>query len=238
MNPEEIKARSPHGIKSQTIAGLKCDFLRADGSQKVAYMIYPDTQNYFPESWLQGLASKHKVSIVMVYIPLDRWDDMLTPWPEPGVPNGSQPFAGKSIETLHTLQEQIIPQCEAAMSIDGDIERDLIGVSLSGLFTLWQWITCDTFHSIACLSGSFWYNGFLEWFDKQPILRKTGSAYFLLGKQEPKAPVKAFQTVGVNTEAIYNRLKSAGIDTQFDWVPGGHISDPLPRAERAFDFLF
>lgn len=224
-------------INSQIIAGLKCDILHNCDMQKVAYMIYPDTQNYFPDKWLQELSSRYHLSIVMVYIPLQSWNDMLTPWPEPGEAKGFEPFAGNSAETLKTLQEQIIPQCEKLLGVDGDVERDLIGVSLSGLFTLWQWLICDTFHSIACLSGSFWYEGFLDWFEKQPVPHKSGKAYLLLGKQEPKAPVKAYQTVGINTELIYERLKKAGIKTEFDWVPGGHISDPLRRAERALDFL-
>lgn len=224
-------------MKSLTIAGFKCDLLRVDGCQKVVYMIYPDVQDYFPASWLQGLADTYKVSIVMVYVPLDGWDDMLTPWPAPGVPKGCPPFAGKSAETLETLQEDIIPQCESAMGINDNVKRSLLGVSLAGLFTLWQWMRCDTFQSIACLSGSFWYTGFLEWFDAQPIPRKSGKAYFLLGRQEPKAPVKAFRSVGVNTEAIYNRLKAGGIQTRFDWVPGAHTSNPLQRAEQAFAWL-
>lgn len=224
-------------MNTLTISGLKCDFLRAIGSQKVVYMIYPDTQSYFPESWLQRLSAKYNVSIAMVYVPLDQWDDLLTPWPAPGVPQGSPDFAGESKAMLNALQAEVIPQCEKALGIGDEVERDLIGVSLAGLFTLWQWMECETFHSIACLSGSFWYEGFLDWFDKQPIPQKSGKAYFLLGKQEPKAPVKAFQSVGVNTEAIFERLKAAGIDTRFDWVPGAHISNPLPRAECAFDFL-
>lgn len=222
-----------------TINNLNCDYVFTPGSHTVAYMLYPDTQKYFPETWLNGLAKQHGVSVVMVYVPLHGWDNILTPWPAPGVPQGCAPFAGKAAETLATLQEHVIPQCEAAMGLKGvEVERDLVGVSLAGLFTLWQWMQCSTFHSIACLSGSFWYEGFLQWFDKQPIPSKSGKAYFLLGRKEPKAPVKAFESVGTNTEAIYNRFKAAGITTQFDWVPGGHTANPLPRAESAFTYLY
>lgn len=225
---------------SKSIANLRCDILPIDNPHKVAYMIYPDTRNYFPEKWLETLAVTYKVSIVMVYIPLDKWNDMLTPWPEPAEASGSSfaPFSGDAAHTLEILQREIVPQCEATLKVENIIVRDLIGVSLSGLFTLWQWMTCDTFYSIACLSGSFWYNGFLDWFDRRPIPKKIGKAYFLLGKQEPKAPVKAYHSVCVNTETIYARFRNAGIETTFDWVPGGHISDPLARAERAFDFLY
>lgn len=49
---------------------------------------------------------------------------------------------------------------------------------LSGLFTLWQWMIDDTFRNIICLSGSFWYEGFVGWIRSFEIPRKTGKAYF------------------------------------------------------------
>lgn len=223
-----------------TIANLRYNLYPINGSRDVAYMIYPDTDNIFPDNWLTSLATKHNVNIAIIYIPLNRWNDMLTPWPEPSEASGPSftPFAGDAAETIKMLQTEIIPQVEAKLNLTGEIRRNLIGVSLSGLFILWQWILYPTFHSIACLSGSFWYTGFLNWFNNQTIPKKDGKAYFLLGKQEPKAPIKAYQSVGVNTEAIVNRLQSLGIQTQFDWVPGAHISNPMPRAERAFDYLY
>lgn len=226
-------------MQTKTIAGLKCDFLAAPGAVKVAYMIYPDVESYFPEQWIRGLALKHRVAIVMIYVPGDCWDNWLTPWPAPGEPKGSAPFAGDAPKTLTVLQQEVIPQCEAAMGLTVEpSNRTLIGVSLAGLFTLWQWMMCDTFGSIGSLSGSFWYDGFLDWFNRRPLPAKSGKAYFLLGRQEPKAPVKAYRTVGVNTQAIYERFKQGGIDAEFQWVPGNHIANPLPRAEAAFDSLF
>ncbi|MDE6638872.1 MAG: hypothetical protein K2K32_11640 [Muribaculaceae bacterium] len=40
---------------------------------------------------------------------------------------------------------------------------------MSGLFALWQWMVCDTFRNIASLSGSFWYEGFMEWMKSRTI---------------------------------------------------------------------
>ena len=199
-------------------------------------MIYPLGLG-FKEDWLETQTRKNKCSIVMVYVPTYNWNDYLTPWPEPGETPDAEPFAGEGAKFLKILQEDIIPQTEKALGIDHAAERDLVGVSLGGLFTLWQWMQNSTFHSIACLSGSFWYMGFMEWFDKQIIPHKQGKAYFLLGTEEPKANVKAYQSVGVNTINIVDALKKAGIDTTFDWVPGNHFSNPLQRAEKALAFL-
>lgn len=221
---------------TKIIKGFKCEYFPYAGAETVTYMIYPILAP-IPDEWLKKASETNKVSIVMVYVAADGWNDDLTPWYEPGEEKGCPPFGGKAESTLKILQEEIIPESEALLGFKPK-KKDLIGVSLSGLFTLWQWILCDTFDSIACLSGSFWFVGFLDWFDKQPVPTKAGKAFFLLGKEEPKSNVKAFQPVGENTLAIVKRLKDSGIDTDFTWVDGNHFTDPLGRAALAFKNLY
>ncbi len=108
---------------------------------------------------------------------------------------------------------------------------------MSGLFALWQWMVCDTFTNIASLSGSFWYEGFMNWLTARPIPHKTGRAFFLLGDQESHSKVKAFDSVGANTAEIVTLLERAGIDTTFRSVPGNHYSDPIPRLDLALSTL-
>lgn len=222
--------------KIQT-ANLECALVRNPESSRVAYLIYPQVPGFVGQ-WLERTAAWADVSIVVVNVPLEDWEKMLTPWKAPAVPKGSLPFEGKAPEFLTTLQKEILPECEEALDLPNVEKRDLIGVSLGGLFTLWQWMQCDIFDSIGCLSGSFWYEGFLKWFDAHAVPLKSGRAYFLLGTQEPLAKVKAFQSVGTNTEAIVTRLKSCGIDTEFQWVPGDHFANPVVRAEHAFAWLY
>lgn len=219
------------------ISGFKCHLFGNGSETKVAYMLYPEIAS-LPEELLDKKAREFGVAVVMVCVPADDWNDALTPWPEPGEAKGCPPFAGKGPDFLKTLQDDIIPGTENTLSLPGDVERNLIGVSLAGLFSLWQWLLCDTFHSIACLSGSFWYEGFIEWFEKQTLPVKKGQAYFLLGRDEPHAPTKAYRSVGVNTEAVVSRFEGAGIPTEFEWVPGNHFTDPLGRADKAFAALY
>lgn len=223
-------------VKIIKIGDFNCDYIVPVSPKKVVYMIYPG-EVQLPENWLASMSEKYNVAVLVVYIPANGWNDLLTPWPEPPEEKGFEPFAGKAPEFLKTLLNDIMPQLEKAAGIGIGMERDLIGVSLSGLFTFWQWLQCNSFKSIGCLSGSFWYMGFMNWFEKQTLPAKPGKAFFLLGKKEPKAPIKAYQSVGINTTAIVERLKSTGIDTEFEWVPGDHFVNPLPRAELAFDFL-
>ena len=224
-------------MKEIEIENIKCACALNPESKKIAYLIYPEIVPISPRE-IKSLSTKYGVSIVVIYIPADGWNDMLTPWAEPGETPTSPPFAGKASELLSLIQTQILAKTEEAMGLTQIEERDLIGVSLSGLFTLWQWLQCNVFKSIACLSGSFWYNGFLDWFEKQTIPEKDGKAYFLLGIKEPKAWIKAYRTVGVNTETIVERLKEAGINTEFEWVPGDHYADPSGRLEHAFIGLY
>lgn len=223
-------------ITQISTGGLDCVCAPVEGSKRIIYMIYPAIVP-FKHEWIREMADKYKVPVVVIYIPADGWNDMLTPWPEPGETPDSPPFAGKAEETLQTIQEHVIPEAEKAMRLLNITERNLLGVSLSGLFTLWQWMKYDTFKSIVCLSGSFWYPGFIEWFEKQPFPKKVGKAYFLLGEKEPKAWIKAYRSVGVNTEAIVKDLQSYGIPVTFQWVPGDHFADPTGRAEDGIKAL-
>lgn len=223
-------------ISEIKVENIKCECVPYEKSDRVVYMIYPALVP-FSHEWLHATSEKFGVSIVAVYIPADGWNDMLTPWAEPGETKDAPPFGGKSAETLKYLQEKIVPSAEKTLGKEKISERDLVGVSLSGLFTLWQWLGCSTFDSIGCISGSFWYPGFMDWFDQQTLPDKKGKAVFLLGDKEPKAWIKAYRSVGVNTEAIVEKLRKARIDVSFTWVPGNHFADPVGRASLAVSSL-
>lgn len=224
-------------VKSLQVGDLRVSICGGQGSGRIVYMLYPDVGDFFGARWLEDISRGYGANIAMVYVPQDKWNDYLTPWPEPGEAPGFPPFGGDADGFLARLRDEVLPACEGAVGLSGDVERDLIGVSLSGLFTLWQWMGCDLFKSVACLSGSFWYAGFMDWFEGQPLPEKGGKIYFLLGRKEPHARVRAYRSVGVNTEAIYERFSRGGFDTRFDWVPGAHIDNALPRAEKALAFL-
>lgn len=224
-------------ITKLEISSFQCHIAVNAASNVATYLIYPQLAE-LEDGWLQRMARDHSVNVVAIYVPADKWNDSLTPWPEPGEAKGCPPFAGEASEFLKVLQTQIIPHVEKSPGFPKIENRDLMGVSLGGLFTLWQWLLCDTFRSIACLSGSFWYVGFLDWFNNQSIPSKPGKAFFLLGEEEPLSHVKAFQSVGSNTETIVKRLKSFGIQVEFQWVPGNHFSRPVHRAELALNALY
>ncbi len=220
-------------IQKNSIDGLQCLCSTVERKDRIAYILYPMDML---SNWIDAASQKYDTNIVVI-TGMD-WQNVFSPWPAPGVPKGTEDFEGKSPEFLKKLQDDVIPQIEKALGITPNVERSLVGVSMSGLFALWQWMVCDTFANIASLSGSFWYEGFMDWMKSIKIPAKTGKGYFLLGDKESKSKVKAFNSVGENTAEILSLLKNAGIDVEFESVPGDHYSDAIPRLNKAFAALY
>lgn len=240
------------------IAGLRCKVAPCPGSARIAYLLYPME---LPSEWMIRAARHYGAHIVAISD--TDWENDLTPWPAAGVPAGEPRFKGESESFLELLCRQVVPRVERALgfhteipgfqdatydgpygfaadeSVQSDaVHRTLIGVSLAGLFALWQWVECDMFHDIGCVSGSFWYDGFTDWLASRNIPRKTGRAFLLLGDRESRTAVKTFQRVTVETERVVLRLRKAGIQTDFRMVPGDHYANPIPRLELALASLF
>ena len=239
------------------IAGLRCKVAPCPGSFRIAYMLYPMD---LPSEWMLRSARHYDVNIVAIS-GMD-WDNDLTPWPAAGVPQGEPAFKGEADSFLELVRRQVVPRAESALELPPEsfapdkedrettdaecltkehepaVTRTLIGVSLSGLFTLWQWTRCDTFDNIACLSGSFWYDGFADWITSRKMPVKTGRAFFLLGERESHTRVKTFQTVRTDTDRIIAYLRQCGINLTYRLVPGDHYASPIPRLEAAFTYLF
>lgn len=207
---------------------LQC--VRGD-SRRVAYLLYPmDVLG----DWVVQAAARFGTSIVCV-TGID-WDNDLSPWPAPGEPPGSPDFQGRATQFLRTLTQRVVPQAERHLGLSNP-KRTLVGVSMSGLFTLWQRFQSPLFPTVATLSGSFWYPGFANWVERQSAPSPLGQVYMLLGRKESQSPVKAFRSVAEDTERILLRLRILGVPCRFDWVPGNHYANPLQRLDLTFTRL-
>lgn len=219
-------------MQTFTISNLKIKAVKKS-ARSICYVLYPfDCLG----EWIEQAAQKYGVSVAVV-TGMD-WNDDLTPWPAPGEPPDSPAFKGYGPRFLRTLITEVLPETERRLGLSGAVERTLTGVSLSGLFTLWQWMGHDTFRNIISLSGSFWYAGMVGWIKSQPVPQKAGKAYFLLGNQEARTKVKAFQPVQTDTEEIVAHLRTGGINDFFELTPGNHYQYGLQRLDRAFAWMF
>ena len=200
-------------------------------SNKICYMILPEGIKGDLCDGMKGLSEKHGVSIVVIEDV--NWNDDLTPWPAVGVFKKAKPFGGKAAAFLNKLTHEIIPETERDLGIEA-AERTLLGVSLSGLFAVWAVFNTDAFTSIISISGSLWYDGFIDWMKGQTPSPQLKKICMLLGEKEKNAKEKRMSTVEERSLAAADILKEKSQATvTFELVEGTHFSPILPRMERA-----
>ena len=191
------------------------------------------------DSLAEGLAilsEKHSVSIVVID-DVD-WNNDLTPWPAEEVFKKAKPFGGHAAGFLDKLTHEIIPDAEIRLGIE-EAERTILGVSLSGLFAVWSMFETDTFTNIISISGSLWYDGFLEWMEEQTLSPGIKKVCMLLGEKEKHAKEKRMATVEDRTIAAAKILKEkTAASITFEIVEGTHFSPLMPRLERVFEVVY
>lgn len=200
-------------------------------TNKVCYMILPEGIKGDLDDGLKGLSEKFGVSIAVIEA-VD-WNNDLTPWQAEGVFKKAKPFGGEAAAFLERLTHEIVPETERDLGIE-DAERTLLGVSLSGLFAVWSAFNTDAFTNIISLSGSLWYDGFVEWMKEQTPSSQLKKICMLLGEKEKNAKEKRMATVEERSLAAADILKTKSqAAVTFELVEGTHFSPILPRMERA-----
>jgi hypothetical protein len=200
-------------------------------------MIMPQGIKEDLSAGLEVLSEKYGVSIVVIG-DVD-WNDDLTPWPAEGVFKKAKPFGGQAASFLDKLTCEIIPEAERDMAIVGAAERTILGVSLSGLFAVWSMFQTDTFTNIISISGSLWYDGFVDWMKENTPSPEIKKVCMLLGEKEKYAKDKRRATVEERTTAAADFLKEKSrASVMFELVEGTHFSPIMPRLERAFERVY
>ena len=200
-------------------------------TDKICYMILPEGVKGDLCDGLKGMSEKHGISIVVIEDV--NWNDDLTPWPAAGVFKKAKPFGGKAASFLDRLTHEIIPETEMDLGVE-DAERTLLGVSLSGLFAVWSAFNTDAFANIISISGSLWYDGFVEWMKEQTPSPQLKKVCMLLGEKEKNSKEKRMATVEERTLAATDILKAKSqAAISFELVEGTHFSPIMPRLERA-----
>ena len=200
-------------------------------TNKICYMILPEGIKEDLSVGLKELSEKYGVSIVV--IDNVNWNDDMTPWPAEGVFKKAKPFGGHAAIFLDKLTNEIIPKAEKSLGIE-NAERTIMGVSLSGLFAVWACFNTNAFTNIISISGSLWYDGFVEWMEKQTPSPQLKKVCMLLGEKEKNAKDKRMATVEERTNAAADMLKTKSqAAVTFELVEGTHFSPILPILDRA-----
>lgn len=184
----------------------------------------------------------------LAFIGCPDWNRDLSPWPAPACFRGGEAFAGEADRFLNRLLTETIRRVEwnipLPISQIGNpnppvfASRALIGVSLAGLFSLYALYRTDLFSMCASISGSLWFDGFLDFIKSQTLPARPEKIYLSLGDREELTKNPRLRPVGEATRAANAHFASLGIETCLKMNPGNHFADPVPRLIRALDWLY
>lgn len=169
-------------------------------------------------------------------VPIHDWNDALTPYPTPALYRNSSAFGGHAFATLGEL-DALMPQFEAAHSLTPH-QRAICGYSLGGLFALQAFIRDDAFVACACLSGSLWYEGWVEHLRAQDLHLAGRYAFLSLGSKERKAPNPVQRRVAACMDECANILRASGCEVDCQIGPGDHfhfVTERLAAGLAALD---
>lgn len=195
-------------------------------NNRICYIILPEKLKETEKGWLDLKAEDLHANLVVIS-GLD-WETDLTPWKAPGLKTGE--FGGKAQTFLDILSSDIFVSIESSLRITRP-ERYICGVSLSGLFALWASCKKDIFKGVASVSGSFWYDGFIEWISEN---RPNADRFYLsLGEKEKESKNARLAKVDEATKHIYGLLNVIGADVYLEYNEGNHFGPLIERIDKA-----
>ena len=119
------------------------------------------------------------------------WEQSFTPWPAPKVFKKGADFGGGA-GTYFARLCAMLPAIESSLNLQPEW-RGIAGYSLAGLFAAWSaYQSGQPFSRTACVSGSMWYDGWLE-FAAHAMPSPPQYAYFSLGDEEKTAKTRAWR---------------------------------------------
>ena len=172
----------------------------------------------------------------LFYAPDVEWERDLTPWPAPGL-SPKAPFTGEGSKFLAFLEEEALPYLERLYPLQSTPEmRCLLGYSLGGLFAAWAFCQSAAFACCASISGSLWYDGWMEFVARQRPMGRA--AYLSLGKTEQRVRNQRMRSVGECTRqtVAFWQTQLGADNLRLDWNEGGHFSEIPLRWSKAMTF--
>lgn len=218
-------------MQTVQIQGRNCHIYGAAGAQFLLVQLVDDHDMQGMEAELAALSAACRSPFLLAAVPVEVWNDALSPWPAPPV-WGRQGFGGGSAGTLDFLLRQLLPALKQQFALPADVHIILGGYSLAGLFALWAATQSSAFCGIAAASPSVWFPGWNGYEAAHPV--QTSCVYLSLGDREEHTKNAAMAPVGANIRALYQRLQTRGTRCTLEWNAGGHFKDPNLRAAKAF----
>ena len=218
-------------MQTVQIQGRNCHIYGAAGAQFLLVQLVDDPAMQGMEAELAALSAACRSPFLLAAVPVEVWNDALSPWPAPPV-WGRQGFGGGSAGTLDFLLRQLLPALKQQFALPADVHIILGGYSLAGLFALWAATQSSAFCGIAAASPSVWFPGWNGYEAAHPV--QTSCVYLSLGDREEHTKNAAIAPVGANIRALYQRLQTRGTRCTLEWNAGGHFKEPNLRTAKAF----
>ena len=213
-------------MTSRTYHSLHLDIATYDSSS-IIYLLVPQRLPEGELAAIEEISERFQANIVIVS-GMD-WNSDMTPWQAPAVKEGV--FGGHASQFLERLREDLFFNLEHSLKIDKP-KRYLMGLSLAGIFSVWAGVRKELFEGVAAISGSFWYDGFTEWLERQEKLNCV-RFYICLGEKEKETKVKRFANIEEDTMKAVEILMGKGAEVTFEITEGSHNCSIIPRFEKS-----
>lgn len=172
-------------------------------------------------------------SFILLNIESKDWNKDFSPWPAPALGKNTEAFSGNASQYLNVLINIIKPFIDKNYKTKANSENTiLIGYSLAGLTALYCLYKFETFGKIGCLSGSLWYDNWIEFITSNSPPNSKAKVYLSLGNSEERSRNKRMSIVGDNTRKTYDILSEQLTSKEnviLEWNSGGHFTEITQR---------
>lgn len=174
--------------------------------------------------------------IILVTVDEVDWEADLSPWPAPKAFRGGVDFIGGGDAYLSEFIEKIVPAVEEILGFSPR-HRIIAGYSMAGLFAIYALYRTDVFNGAVSVSGSLWYDDFLDFMKDNHPVRQPDRVYFSLGDYEAVTRNQRLATVQDYTEQAEKQLREMGVSTVFELNEGNHFADVSQRITKGLDWI-
>jgi predicted alpha/beta superfamily hydrolase len=233
-------------IQNLSIAGYECTlylppkYYINDVSYTVVYINGEDSIQEIMEEVESHFGVDCSEFIAISVISQD-WNVDFTPWAAPPLTKKSESFKGGAASYLDFLANTIKPFIDEHYKTKPEPSNTaLIGYSLGGLTALYSLYTISAFGKIGSISGSLWYDGWIEFMGSHMIANDFSRVYLSLGREEERSRNQRMAKVGNCTREaaliLKKQLEFKG-NLILEWNDGGHFSELPNRFKRALLWL-
>lgn len=163
------------------------------------------------------------------------WNRDFSPWPAAKAFKGGEDFSGGADEFLRQLTEEMLPAVSRTLPFE-IAWHGLCGYSLAGLMAVYAMYRTGAFTRFASVSGSLWYDGFLDYTRAHPFAARVERVYLSLGDKEARTKNARLSSVARATQAFAQSLNGR-CDAHFEYNEGGHFEPSAPRLAKAIAWL-